>query len=155
MKKCTVTKLLQLFCKLCYVSCCCVQGKNRARANQLFLSTSFRTNINQQQHFFLLHQTKRKRTDRKKILFLLLVRGSVACAPAPARRKTGIYYYGCVFIILINNGKNSYYYTLEYMKQRLFGKNARRKFRSRAVAAESRKICSNTHTYTHTYSRKG
>lgn len=85
----------------------------------------------------------------KKILFLLLVRGSVACAPAPARRKTGIYYYGCVFIILINNGKNSYYYTLEYMKQRLFGKNARRKFRSRA--AESRKICSNTHTYTHTH----
>lgn len=35
------------------------------------------------------------------------------------------------------------------MKQRLFGKNARRKFRSRA--AESRKICSNTHTYTHTH----
>lgn len=32
---------------------------------------------------------------------------------------------GCVFIILINNGKNSYYYTLEYMKQRLFGKKER------------------------------
>lgn len=35
------------------------------------------------------------------------------------------------------------------MKQRLFGKNARGKFRSRV--AESRKICSNTHTYTHTH----
>lgn len=139
-------------CVLCLVVVC---REKIARAPiSFFLSTSFRTNINQQQqHFFLLHQTKRKRTGRKKILFLLLVRGSVACAPAPARRKTGIYYYGCVFIILINNGKNSYYYTLEYMKQRLFGKNARGKFRSRV--AESRKICSNTHTYTHTYSRKG
>lgn len=128
LKKCTVTKLLQLFCKLCFVSCCCVQGKNRARAPISFFYQHIKIVQNQplissSSISFFSQNNKRKRTGRKKILFLLLVRGSVACAPAPARRKTGIYYYGCVFIILINNGKNSYYYTLEYMKQRLFGRN--------------------------------
>lgn len=42
---------------------------------------------------------------------------------------------GCVFIILINNGKNSYYYTLEYMKQRLFGKREREIARRKLGAA--------------------
>lgn len=132
LKKCTVKKQL-LFCNcvLCLVVVC--RKKNYARANQLFYQ---QINIVQNQPLIsssssISFFSQNVNVHRKKILFLLLVRGSVACAPAPARRKTGIYYYGCVFIILINNGKNSYYYTLEYMKQRLFGKNvrARRKFR--------------------------
>lgn len=114
------------FCKcvLCLVVVVC--REKIARANQLFFrykSTSFRANSSSSRSISFF--SRKRKLVPQEILFLLLVRGSVACAPAPARRKTGIYYYGCVFIILINNGKNSYYYTLEYMKQRLFGKNER------------------------------
>lgn len=54
---------------------------------------------------------------------------------------------GCVFIILINNGKNSYYYTLEYMKQRLFGTEKRR--RKLGAAEQEHMSKDNTHIHTH------
>lgn len=59
---------------------------------------------------------------------------------------------GCVFIILINNGKNSYYYTLEYMKQRLFGKKReRRKLEAAAEQENMSKDKTDTHTPTYTH----
>lgn len=118
------------FCKcvLCLVVVVC--REKIARANQLFFDTNQHRSeptliTNSSSSRSISFFSRKRKLVPQEILFLLLVRGSVAYAPAPARRKTGIYYYGCVFIILINNGKNSYYYTLEYMKQRLFGKNER------------------------------
>lgn len=126
LKKCTVKKLLfaNVFCVSLLL---CAGKKSRAPISFFFDTNQHRSTLitNSSSSRSISFFSRKRKLVPQEILFLLLVRGSVACAPAPARRKTGIYYYGCVFIILINNGKNSYYYTLEYMKQRLFGKNER------------------------------
>lgn len=129
MKTCTVKTKLLFANVFCVSLLLCAGKKSRAPISFFFDTNQHRSEptliTNSSSSRSISFFSRKRKLVPQEILFLLLVRGSVACAPAPARRKTGIYYYGCVFIILINNGKNSYYYTLEYMKQRLFGKNER------------------------------
>lgn len=129
LKKCTVKTKLLFANVFCVSLLLCAGKKSRAPISFFFDTNQHRSEptliTNSSSSRSISFFSRKRKLVPQEILFLLLVRGSVACAPAPARRKTGIYYYGCVFIILINNGKNSYYYTLEYMKQRLFGKNER------------------------------
>lgn len=129
LKKCTVKTKFLFANVFCVSLLLCAGKKSRAPISFFFDTNQHRSEptliTNSSSSRSISFFSRKRKLVPQEILFLLLVRGSVACAPAPARRKTGIYYYGCVFIILINNGKNSYYYTLEYMKQRLFGKNER------------------------------